>query len=71
MAVMNENNIARHTINGRFGGFIGGVSARFAQYRTYRRTLDELESLTDRELADLGIARHALRAVAYRAAYEG
>jgi len=52
-------------------GFIGGISQRFARYRTYRRTLVELESLTDRELADLALHRSQLRGVAYRAAYEG
>mgnify|MGYP000604031394 CR=1 FL=1 len=52
-------------------GFIGGISQRFARYRTYRRTLDELEGLSDRELADLALHRSQLRGVAYRAAYEG
>jgi uncharacterized protein YjiS (DUF1127 family) len=52
-------------------GFIGGLSQRFARYRTYRRTVDELEALTDRELSDLGIHRSMVRGIAYRAAYDG
>lgn len=52
-------------------GFIGGLSQRFARYRTFRRTLDELESLSDRELADLGMHRASIRGIAYRSAYEG
>lgn len=52
-------------------GFIGGLSQRFARYRTYRRTVDELESLNDRELSDLGIHRSMIRGIAYRAAYDG
>ena len=71
MSTFNEVNTVRPVINSRFGGFIGGLSARFAQYRTYRRTFDELDSLTDRELSDLGISRHSLRSIAYRAAYDG
>lgn len=71
MSTFNDVMNIRPAINNRFGGFISGVSSRFAQYRTYRKTLEELESLTDRELADMGIARHSIRAIAYQAAYDG
>ena len=71
MSMFNEVAPVRPAINNRTGGFLNGVSQRFAQYRTYRRTLDDLEALTDRELADLGVSRHLIRAVAYRAAYDG
>lgn len=50
---------------------IGGLSQRFARYRTYRRTLDELESMSDRELADIGLHRSQLRGIAWRSAYAG
>jgi uncharacterized protein YjiS (DUF1127 family) len=69
--MFNEVAPVRPAINNRVGVFLTGVSQRFAQYRTYRRTLDELEALTDRELADLGVSRQLLSAVAYRAAYDG
>lgn len=36
--------------------------------RIYRRTLFELQSLTDRDLADLGLSRSMLRGVAKAAA---
>ena len=52
-------------------GFFGGLTERVRRYRTYRQTLEELESLSDRELLDLNISRHSLRAIAYRAAYDG
>lgn len=71
MSTFNEVSNVRATTGNRIGGFFNGVSARFAQYRTYRKTLDELQSLTDRELSDLGISRHSVRAIAYRAAYDG
>lgn len=51
-------------------GLIGRIKERIARHRLYRRTLDELESLSDRELADLGLHHSMLRGIAYRAAYE-
>ena len=70
MTMVNTSNIGT-TRNPRFAGFIGGLNRRFAQYSTYRRTLDELTKLNDRELADLGLARGQLRSIAYKAAYDG
>lgn len=55
----------------RKSGLIGKVAQGMARYRTYRRTLGELEQLTDRELADLGISRLQVRSIAYQAAYGG
>lgn len=55
----------------RRAGLINGMTQRFQKYRTYRQTLDELEALSDRELADLDLHRSMLRAIAYRAAYDG
>lgn len=40
-----------------------------ARRRIYRETYRELARLTDRELADLGIARANIGAVAYEAAH--
>ena len=55
----------------RRAGIIGGLTQRVQRYRTYRQTLDELESMSDRELDDLNISRHMMRGIAYRAAYDG
>ena len=52
-------------------GIINGLTKRFQRYRTYRQTLEELEALSDRELADLSISRGQVRGIAYRAAYDG
>ncbi len=35
----------------------------------YQQTLRELQALSDRELADLGISQHNIRALAHEAAY--
>ena len=70
MSIVNVNHESRE-LTPRFAGLFGGIKRRYAQYRTYRTTLDELDSLSDRELADLGLARTMLRSVAYKAAYDG
>lgn len=49
----------------------GDIAERIARYKTYRSTLNELQTLTDRELIDLGIARADVRSIAYQAAYGG
>jgi uncharacterized protein YjiS (DUF1127 family) len=41
----------------------------FAAWRLYRRTLDELRELSNRELADLGLNRSMLRRAAFEAVY--
>ena len=40
------------------------LSARLALYRKYRATLEELDMLTDRELADIGMHRSNIREIA-------
>ena len=62
---------AENITPGARGGLLGGVTKRVSQYRTYRQTLNELRTLSDRELTDLGINRGQLRGIAYRAAYDG
>lgn len=52
------------------GARFGSLRARYARYRLYRRTLNELSALGDRDLADLGLHRSMLRRAAYQAAYE-
>ncbi|WP_377512931.1 DUF1127 domain-containing protein [Octadecabacter sp. R77987] len=53
----------------RFANLRETLATRFANYRTYRATLNELSDLSDRELADLGLARANIKSVAYQAAY--
>ena len=51
-----------------FGGLRSAVSGRLASYRAYRRTLDELSQLSDRDLADMGLHRSTIADVARDAA---
>lgn len=53
------------------GSLFQAVRERFAAYRRYRRTLNELSQLTSRELADLGLHRSMLKSVALEAAKSG
>ncbi len=50
-------------------GYIARLRKAWADYRLYRETLVELQSLTDRDLDDLGISRHALTDIARDAVY--
>ena len=45
------------------------LGARYARYRVFRTSLAEMQVLSDRELADLGLSRSMLRRAAYEAAY--
>lgn len=50
--------------------FVDAVLEHISRRRLYRRTLNELGSLSNRQLADLGLNRSMLRRVAWQAAYE-
>ena len=66
---------ANVTRSGEFGFFHGPgtLVEKFRDQRrrnrVYRQTLAELKSLSNRDLADLGIARSMIGAVAIEAAY--
>ena len=64
-----ERSLAGATLATRLSDARATLSERFARYRTYRQTLSELASLTDRDLADLGLHRADIRSVARDAAY--
>lgn len=53
----------------RLVGFKETLAARYAKYTIYRNTLAELQSLSSRELADLGLSRSNIKSVAYEATY--
>lgn len=53
----------------RIRGALSNFGEAMVRRRIYRTTLTELQSLSNRELADLGMSRAELRRVAYEAAY--
>lgn len=69
MAYVNTSRAASFSSADRISGFFAGVKAAMARRAVYAQTLRELNALTDRELADLGIARASIPAVAHEAAY--
>ncbi|WP_204115729.1 DUF1127 domain-containing protein [Shimia biformata] len=46
------------------------LAAKYRAHREYRKTIDELRALTDRELADLGLHRSMIKRVAKEAVYD-
>lgn len=48
---------------------LNSLRARYAQYKIFRSTLNELQGLSGRELADIGLSRSEVTRVAYEAAY--
>ena len=56
-------------LTARVEAWIDAKRAQYAQYRIYRRTVDELSVLSDRDLIDLGIGRGEIKAIALDTAY--
>ncbi|MEN9409668.1 MAG: hypothetical protein RL216_1642 [Pseudomonadota bacterium] len=70
MAYVNSSSrAASFSLADRVSGYIAQTKASLARRAVYNQTVRELMILTDRELADLGISRHDIPAVAYEAAY--
>jgi len=53
----------------RFADFRINLVERMTRAKLYRTTLTELNNLSDRDLADLGISRSAIKGIATNAAY--
>ena len=53
----------------RFTTFSADLAAAAAKRKMYRTTLRELSSLSDRDLADLGLGRTMIHSIAFEAAY--
>ena len=50
-------------------GFFAALLKRVQDYRMYRRTFAELDTLSDNELNDLGLSRYDLERAAYESVY--
>jgi uncharacterized protein YjiS (DUF1127 family) len=69
MAHTSDTGIIGSSVFSKFTSLIKPLAARYAQHKKYSDTLRELESLSKRELNDLGLSKHTLRAVAHEAAF--
>ena len=70
MAYASDTRTTSASIGDRVRELRSTLATRYAQHKVYRSTLKELESLTDRDLADLGLNRLVIQDVARKAAYE-
>ena len=69
MAYANATQTADFGLAGRFNSIKKSLAESVARYRVYRETEAELSNLSDRDLADLGLSRSGIKAVALEAAY--
>jgi uncharacterized protein YjiS (DUF1127 family) len=69
MAYVNTTRIARKGFADRLLSVKDVILTALSQRRIYTQTVAELNALTDRELADLGISRLSIPEVAHQAAY--
>lgn len=69
MAYVNTARIGGGTLFQRFAALRESFAAARAQRKIYTTTLNELEALSNRDLADLGLSRSGIKAVALEAAY--
>ena len=68
MAYVNNTRTASPAL-AEVGGIFKSIKVALERRAVYARTVRELNGLTDRELADLGISRVSIRDVAAQAAY--
>ncbi|WP_151717242.1 DUF1127 domain-containing protein [Gemmobacter serpentinus] len=69
MAFVNTTRVAHQGLGERFATLVADLRKAMAQRAIYRSTVRELKSLSNRELADLGIHRSMITRMAHEAAY--
>ena len=69
MAFVNTTRVAQVGLADRFAAIVKAVKEDLNRRRVYKQTLAELNALSSRELADLGLHRSMLTRVALEAAY--
>lgn len=69
MAYVNSTRAESNGLGDRFATLVKAVKTVIARRAIYAQTLRELNGLSNRELADLGIARANIGAVAREAAF--
>lgn len=64
MAFITENRTATVSIADRFSAFASNIAEAYAQRKLYNETYRELNALSNRDLADLGIHRSMIKSIA-------
>ena len=67
--LLNQGTVRNQAGQGRIAKFLADARDYMARRSVYRQTLRELNELTERDLADLGMSRSNIRSVAYDAAW--
>ena len=70
MTTATDFSVATHALQAPFAERITALRETIAKRRTYRKTVRESQGLSNRDLADLGIHRSAIKYIAYEAAYQ-
>jgi len=68
MVYVNTSRIAGFNLIERFAALRADIATRVSQSRAYRATFNELSAMTDRELADIGVARSMIHEISRQAA---
>ena len=71
MAFLADTLSAHSTFGDKIAALWTGIKEANAKRIVYNTTVRELNTLSGRELADLGIHRSMIRSIAYEAAYKG
>ncbi len=64
-----DTGFAGTTFGERFSAFRAALADKAAKRKVYRTTYNELSTLTDRDLNDLGLSRSMIKGVSLEAAY--
>ncbi|EBA14325.1 hypothetical protein RSK20926_15777 [Roseobacter sp. SK209-2-6] len=70
MAAANHMTASKAAIAASPMAWLDDLRIRFNRYRLYRKTVNELSALSNRELADLGLNSSMIKRISYQAAYE-
>lgn len=69
MAYANATRTGEWGIAASLNGLVARLGDARRRYSVYRQTVAELNALSDRDLADLGIARSSITSIATEVAY--
>ena len=70
MAIATHNTAADLGLVERFAVTFKTLTTRYARYKLYRATLNEMAVLSDRELRDLGLHRSQIKSIAREHVYD-
>jgi len=69
MAFATDTRSASSSLGDRFAAFRANFADAAAKRKLYKTTIAELEVLSNRDLADLGLHRSTIKTLAFEAAY--